>query len=1068
MSEQAYWVLKQLHNYKSSPDWFINFRCIHNAAPITNDQNKVERRTETVFSETVAIKDFKERWNAGLLERLVAVNGSNTKPANIYFTINPMLETKKQMKKENFAGYTAFYLDCDDNKSYTKEQRWAQIWYWTAMGFEPSFVIDSGHGYHVYWVLSRVVTWTEWEAILRRMVMLAGCKDKGNTFDVTRIFRLPGFANVKEWHKNDKPACFIAWPPNWQERDRCLLYDPEVFNGFPPSELTDLQQYYQEAARRTVDNPGALQQTLTDIVRAAAEASRRAGIQQAGERIFNNTTAQANARIGSETATAEAPHEPMLRIVPAVDEIKWPRGGQWMKKYAKNGYAGLTQGDLDDLRVKLNMQDVSASELDFKVIYHLVKTGYTRDAVHEFWMRGDVKLYRPDKEQKNPQYFDMTYNKALDFVRSAIEQRDPSKSGKGDELKITTADLRTYIVGGEKPECILTGEVRLNAIYIDQDALTPHDREWFDCTIICTDTIATDGNTTASLLVPNRAFASVAALKEYSHDLFRVVTNNNAFIQRFAEWLVATYRNAPRYLFHSNIVYKSGKYVFPQFVIAADKTERQSSVPKIEMLSKKYPLFAAFMEQSFEREKIVAQLRQHWHRVLKMHLPRTIISVFGLITSSGIRPRFEQETTYTSFHLPTVNIRGASHTAKTETVAYLCTVMGIRRDKFVVSTSTTSFALTKMLSSTNFLPIVVDEFKDEEDQNSKRNMDSIRQIARRIYSGETIYKGRSDLSYVGLEVHGAMMIIGEAAVEREGNVSEFTRVVPINTDEFQPAKSIENYGLIEHLSWHELCPLFYRFLAQQDVNELLNEFIALRNEVLGMISNAFGNEKLRVAHNLATLWFGCRVFDRFITSLDAALPTIEVTLNPRDALVKYTCDYSVEAGQSLVANVPTETGVIKQVFANNELWSAVRLYSDLLSRRHEIVAERIKTNAFLFRTDENPCRLSIHLDTLVEVLNEYHLKMRTNVVVMRKKLHQIAKASLTNNEQIVLEMTTLIRTKIGFKRCVILNLTKLRDLGIWMDTETTNILEQEITLNSSTTSQEPAAGSDNAQGGLLS
>ena len=958
--DEAYWVLRQLHNFKSQPDWFINFRAIHNCRPYPDETGKIQKETNSVLDETVAIRDFRERWYGDLWAQLTAINQSTSTPANIYYAINPMLENKRKKEKSIFAGYTAFYLDLDDNKSYTKEQRWMQIWYWGQMGFEPSFVIESGHGYHVYWVFSRIVAWIEWEPVLKRMVALSGCRDKGNTFDVTRVFRLPGFQNVKNWYNGDTLPCFLAWPTDWRARERCLIYEPEHFHNFPPSELSNLQQYHNEASARTQNNPALLQETLLNIVRAAAEASRNADIQQTGQRIFGQQTTQAGPAAPGQNANQ--PFEPILGIVPPVDEIKWAHGHKWMKKYCKDGFQGMTQGELDNLRIKLNSQDVSASELDFRVIYHLVKSSYTHDAIREFWLRPDVRLYREDKERNNPNYFDMTFQKALSYVRASIEQNDPTKNNQ-DEPQVIARDNEMHVVTGDKSEMVLTGELQLNSIFVDQDAISVHEREWFDCTVLCKDPVASTGVTAYSQIVQNKAFTGVNTFKEFSHDLFRVVTNNNAHMQRVAAWLLRTYRNVPKHAFHSSIVYKDKQYIFPQYIVGKDEIKQQQSTPQNEFFAKKYPLFALFMKQPFDRQKVVALYKEHWKNVLNMHLPKVITSIIGSIVSSAIRPRLSQEAEFNGFNIPTINIRGASHTAKTETAKYLSTIMGVDKDNFIVSTSTSTFALQKLISSTNFFPIIIDEFKDDDDPMLKRQMDGIRQIVRRMYSGETIYKGRADLSYTSFKIHGGLIVLGEAALERDNNVSEFTRVVPITTDEFSPSAHVKNYLRLEHISWHETGPFLYQFLAQQDVNVLKQEFIDLKLEVVEITASFFGKENARVSHNLAVLWFGCRLFDRFVQSLDPSIPTIEQTLNPRESLVRHICDQSVQSGQTLILDkiesLPLIAGeeqpktvVSRQVFANNELWSTIKLYGEILSNRHPILKDRFQNGAFLFREKE--------------------------------------------------------------------------------------------------------------------
>jgi hypothetical protein len=65
---------------------------------------------------------------------------------------------------------------------------------------EPDFLVSSGNGYHVYWVLKEPVfvrsgKWTEIEAVNRALVKRFG-GDIG-AVDVSRILRVPGFLNYK-------------------------------------------------------------------------------------------------------------------------------------------------------------------------------------------------------------------------------------------------------------------------------------------------------------------------------------------------------------------------------------------------------------------------------------------------------------------------------------------------------------------------------------------------------------------------------------------------------------------------------------------------------------------------------------------------------------------------------------------------------------------------------------------------------------------------------------------------------------------------------------------------------
>lgn len=1026
-----YWVLKQLHLGKSKPEHHLNFRCVHNLKPFTNPEtNKIEHQTEILLDETLQLQQFKNTWYSRLCNQLLTINASPTKPGNIYFTVNPLLRGSGKKKKDAFAGYVAYYLDLDANSKYTEDQRWAQITYWIHMGFAPSFVIKSGHGFHVYWVLNRLMDRERGEYVLRRMVKLSGCKEGGNTFDVTRVLRLPGFKNVKEWYSNDTPECFIVYPQNWQEINEVPQWTPERFETFPPSELTDLEKYWQEAHRLGNGNPELLNENLTRIIQAAGEAARNAELENAGPRIHAANTAQADAALATDVPPGE-PFNPTLTRVPPTEDIHWPRGNAWMRKYCKQGYAKLTAEEIDKLKMRFSMKDTSASQFDFYIVHALVRMGYTRDAIREFWMRSDNSLYRADKEEKSPEYFDKTFDAALEFVRSAIEHAEATKDKQISEIVVK--NFQTVLQSEEKSEVLLTGEMRLNSIYIDKDGADPADREWYDAHILCADVLAENGVTIINEFMPNKVFSSVTDLKKYSHDLFRVVTNNNAYIQRVAHWLLSTYRNVPKHAFHSKIMYKKGKYLFPSYAIEPTEFKKQESIPMIEALARKFPLCSYFNVKFLPKETILAQLRTHWGNVLKMHLPRVVSSVIGMLTATALQPRFAQDLGVSTWHIPTLNVRGTSHTAKTETIAYLCTIIGIERSKNVISTDTTNFALSKIIDSTNCFPIVIDEFKETEKNAS--NIDAIRRIVRRIYSGESNLRGHANQTVTAMNLHTGLIVSGESALERIGDVSEVTRVIPVETDEYRPAapENLARYAILDTVTWTELGPYFYQFCLNLDIQTAHAEYLALRAEVLGMLHSSFGDEKLRISHNLTVLWFGCRIFDRFIKSMDPTLPTIEETCNPRESLIKYTCDYAAEYGQSLKITTATAEGVTTTVQANNELFSMLATFGTIIQQKYKIVMDRIVAGAFVFDQDEVTGSLFININIMIDIVNQYNTIYRKGPSIFLNKIRSIISANEKTDTSVLLSKSKIHRVGKTTVRTYVFAMKKLRDMGVWPD-----------------------------------
>jgi hypothetical protein len=1012
---QAYWMLKQLHQKLSIGEWYLNFRCVQNHPPGSVPLSKV------TFDTFVPIAEFKQKWEGGLLNHLMQLNHAE-QASNVYYTINPLKD--KGHKKEFFVQFNSLFLDLDDSKSYTKQQRWMQIYYWIKIGFAPSFVVDSGHGYHVYWLLKRPLSREEGEAILKAMVALSGGREGGNTFDISRVFRLPGFRNVKEWFNGDVPNCGIVFPENWASLDEAPAYDPDKFKTFPPSEIQDLERYYNEAMRMSA-NPDDFAANIERILAAAIQAQQNLHVQQTADNIAVKQL-ETTAAIAAQSAVKD--WEPRLTVVPMADEIKWGKSNAWMKKYCKLGWTAMNQGELDTLKMEQKFEDTSASALDFAVIYALCKKGYTREAIREFWKRPEHKLFRPDKEAKNANYFDMSYDKALSYVKAAAEQ----KVTAAVNVDVWTEHYQTFVkMGDGKIESCLSGELRLNAIYEDKNATFVNEREQYDVTVRCADPLKECGYRQCNLFIPNSAFDSTQQFKKQVNDgLLRVTTNNNANLGRIAKWLLTTFANAPRHSFHSRVIYKEKQFIFPTFVVEKTGVKQRESLPMMEELAKKFPMFGQFGVKFLPKEFIVKQLKDHWGKVLTMHLPRVVCSVLGVITASAIKPILIDELGVANFHIPTVNIRGASHTAKTETVRHLCTVMGIKTGKNVVAVRSSEFSLSRYLAATNFIPILLDEFKDEGD-NSKQ-IANVRQIVRRIYSGESLLRGRADMSIYHMEMHGAMLVLGETPLERPGNIAEITRNLPVNTDSFDPVTHRENWRVLSGLGWEELCPYFYQFLLNQDPREMKNAVENLEDEIVGMISDHFGSERLRVAHNLAVVWYGCRLFDQFIKTMDPSLPTIEEVCNPKEALVKYVCDWADESGHALKIKQidPVTKKVSTRVISSNEFLTMLKTFGTMLEIRDDTIRKRAQDNVFLY--EEKDTELCINLQTMYNAYAEYVFKTtRMLPTCDAPKMKSLAKAALEKQEPWIKNISHVIKVGTATHRVMIFDLAMLRELNVW-------------------------------------
>ena len=1036
---QSLWVLKQLH-HGGNPEHFVNFRCIHNGATyLDSTTGRKVSPSEPTLDTFVKLRDLEKTWNESLLNQLNYQNFYSQKPANIYFAINPIKE--KGHKKENFAGFTAFYLDLDDNLAYNYQQRYSQIYFWSMLGFKPSFVVGSGHGFHVYWLLTHMLERAEGEALLKRMVALSDCRSGGNVFDISRVFRLPGFLNVKKWAENDKPGCALLIPEHTPETLANITaekFEPSKFENFPPSSVADLERYYNEARRLSANDPAQFETKVQQVLAGALQIMRQneaatATTAGAAVAVQNQTLAQAQ-------NTALTPFAPRFSVVPPAKDLKWGSGEVWMRKYCVHGHDGMTQGELDALVQKHNWTDSSASALDLKIMYALCKKLYSKDAIREFWVRPENKLYRPDKEAKNANYFSLTYDTAFGYAKAAYEQN--AKGGHSGAHKIMVDHFQTFLKNGDEgADLLITAALKLNEIFVDEDALKSNLRELYDMDITYIDPALADGTKTLNRVIPHSAFCDVKNFRDHCEDLFCCMTGNTSDLQYLIQYLRLTFRNAKTRAFHSKLVFADNKFVFPTYTISKDAITQHDVSAVSQHVEKRIPMLGLFGVKFLPLEQTITQLKTFWGDTLRVHLPRVVASTLGFIAAGAISPIFEQQLCV-QWNTPTINIRGPSNTAKTATVSHLCTFTGIRFGKNIHSVKSSEFAIAELLAATNYLPIGFDEFKEE--LGNEKHLANIRQLVRRMYTGEAIVKGRRDMSIVSTCLHGGAFILGELAVERIGDVSEISRLLPIDSDGFS-IYAPENHARwlrLAEVYWCELGPLFYKWLLNQDIPALYGQFKQLREEVVGMIEKSFAGERYRIANNLGVIWFGCRLIDGFIKSLWPDAPTIEEVCRPRDSLVEYLCNWSKTVGQSLTAtvlvpqaqadpNAPALPPVEEtQVFSANELFTVVKTYGTMIESRDKAIRDLDVADVICYHENENKEQLWIPFHTMYNAVTMFY-RMHGRIMPSEGKLRALINYAKENNDIWIIESNKVVSVRGQHFRALILNVRMLRQMGVW-------------------------------------
>lgn len=152
----------------------------------------VERTERQLVSEAIFIPELEEV----SLERFDAVNGEYV---DMFFS--PMIYKKPQRKGENASYFTTLFVDID-NCEY-EEARERIVTKLPGLLQNPTMIVSSGSGVHVYWVLTYKLPIEQYVHNWKRVMFEIAKLLEGDTkvIEPARMMRLPGTINSKSHNK---------------------------------------------------------------------------------------------------------------------------------------------------------------------------------------------------------------------------------------------------------------------------------------------------------------------------------------------------------------------------------------------------------------------------------------------------------------------------------------------------------------------------------------------------------------------------------------------------------------------------------------------------------------------------------------------------------------------------------------------------------------------------------------------------------------------------------------------------------------------------------------------------
>jgi len=308
---------------------------------------------------------------------------------NTYYTVNPRHELNTdssgtimgQGRKDQIREVIAFYADIEagdgghKKESFykTKEEALKAI---KSFILKPTYIIDSGHGYHCLWLFKSAYVLGEDVELEYYEAMNSGIQKTlhaDTTSDVTRLLRLPGTYNVKDPY-NPVPCEIVE--------DSKLSYSLEDFEGYitPVYKINTSETDLNLNLEVTRINRRKLSTRINKIISEGID-------QQNPENTDRSSLIQTvvSAMVAKEYTDNEIYTVLTDRTFKISEKILEQKGDK-----ARKRYVALSIGKA---KAYINAEKIETATMNAEMEKKLVVLGYTGDHKVIFWNKGTIQKF---------------------------------------------------------------------------------------------------------------------------------------------------------------------------------------------------------------------------------------------------------------------------------------------------------------------------------------------------------------------------------------------------------------------------------------------------------------------------------------------------------------------------------------------------------------------------------------------------------------------------------------------------------------------------------------------------
>lgn len=391
-----------------------------------------------------------------------------------------------------------------------------------------------------------------------------------------------------------------------------------------------------------------------------------------------------------------------------------------------------------------------------------------------------------------------------------------------------------------------------------------------DGELIVADIRTERGRVLRDVLFPKNAWHSKRDLLRALHSPDLQWTGSDDQVQGLLRILSA--RKVPRRQGTLNLGYletpAGARWVAPGVVIAADgflDADEVLYVPNPSLFAKRlrYTPVEPDVARALAAEMLPA--------LLELNEPAVVLPILGWFFATPFRPRLLRSLG----HFPILVVWGTQGSGKTSIIKEVFwPLFGVVHKTDPFSATETEFALIKLLSATDSVPVFIDEYKPRD--MPRQRLERLNRLLRRIYGGETEERGRPDLTVASYALSAPVCLAGES--RPEGDAALVERIISVSPNKNHLEAHPEHRAVFQRLRQMDLGKLaapYIQFVLGRDTAADIDKARTITDALVAGVPDGKAIPS-RCHDNLVVMVFGLTMFEAFAASHGINLPELDI------------------------------------------------------------------------------------------------------------------------------------------------------------------------------------------------